>query len=126
MGAGSGARRLDRAQSAHGHHVRCGRRLERYSTQHHRPCRAWTSPMKTPITDMLGLELPLFAFSHCRDVVAEVSKAGGMGVLGAAGFSAELLEEELQLLDRHTQRPPYGVGPLIPHNPSHARGREPD
>jgi NAD(P)H-dependent flavin oxidoreductase YrpB (nitropropane dioxygenase family) len=71
--------------------------------------------MKTPITDMLGLELPLFAFSHCRDVVAEVSKAGGMGVLGAAGFSAERLEEELQWLDGHTEGRPYGVDLLIPN-----------
>ena len=41
---------------------------------------------------MLGIEFPLLAFTHCRDVVAEVSKAGGMGVLGAAGFNAQTLE----------------------------------
>ena len=32
-----------------------------------------------------GIEFPLFAFTHCRDVVVEVSKAGGFGVLGAVG-----------------------------------------
>lgn len=47
--------------------------------------------MNSPICDMLGIEFPLIAFSHCRDVVAEVSKAGGMGVLGAAGMSPEQL-----------------------------------
>ena len=31
---------------------------------------------------LTGAEFPLFAFSHCRDVVAAVSKAGGFGVLG--------------------------------------------
>ena len=41
--------------------------------------------MRTEICDLTGREFPLFAFSHCRDVVAEVSKAGGFGVLGAAG-----------------------------------------
>ena len=39
--------------------------------------------MKTPICEQLGIEFPIFAFSHCRDVVAAVSKAGGLGVLGA-------------------------------------------
>ena len=46
--------------------------------------------MKTPICDMLGIELPLLAFSHCRDVVAAVTNAGGFGVLGAC-FSANAL-----------------------------------
>ena len=32
---------------------------------------------------LTGAEFPLFAFSHCRDVVAAVSRAGGFGVLGA-------------------------------------------
>ena len=36
--------------------------------------------MKTPVTEMLGIEFPILAFSHCRDVVAAVSKAGGLGV----------------------------------------------
>ena len=45
--------------------------------------------MQTPICKRLGCELPIFAFSHCRDVVVEVSKAGGFGVLGAATFSPE-------------------------------------
>jgi NAD(P)H-dependent flavin oxidoreductase YrpB (nitropropane dioxygenase family) len=68
--------------------------------------------MKTPLTRMFNIDIPLFAFSHCRNVVAEVSKAGGMGVLGAAGFSAERLEEELRWLD--AQGHPYGVDLLIP------------
>ena len=41
--------------------------------------------MKTTVTEMFGNEFPIFAFSHCRDVVAAVSKAGGVGVLGAVG-----------------------------------------
>src|ERR1700712_1822558 len=45
------------------------------------------TPMKSPICDMLGIEFPLLAFSHCRDVVAAVSRAGGFGVLGATAHS---------------------------------------
>ena len=40
--------------------------------------------MKSQICKILDIEFPLVAFSHCRDVVAAVSKAGGMGVLGAS------------------------------------------
>ena len=39
--------------------------------------------MHTPICDELNIEFPIFAFTHCRDVVVAVSKAGGFGVLGA-------------------------------------------
>ena len=48
--------------------------------------------MKTPITEMFEIEFPILAFSHCRDVVAAVSKAGGMGVLGAVAHSDQDLE----------------------------------
>ena len=41
--------------------------------------------MKTAITEMFGIDVPIVAFTHCRDVVAAVSKAGGLGVLGAVG-----------------------------------------
>lgn len=51
--------------------------------------------MRTTICDELDIEFPIFAFTHCRDVVAAVSKAGGFGVLGAVGFTPEQLEVEL-------------------------------
>ena len=43
--------------------------------------------MRTELCDLLGIDVPIFAFTHCRDVVVAVSKAGGFGVLGAVGFS---------------------------------------
>jgi len=70
--------------------------------------------MKSPICDLLGIEFPLVAFTHCRDVVCEVSKAGGMGVLGAAGFGPEQLEIELNWIDEHIAGKPYGVDLIVP------------
>jgi NAD(P)H-dependent flavin oxidoreductase YrpB (nitropropane dioxygenase family) len=70
--------------------------------------------MKSRLCEQLGIEFPLFAFSHCRDVIAEVSKAGGFGVLGAAGHTPESLEIELKWLDEHTQGAPYGVDVIVP------------
>ena len=71
--------------------------------------------MKSPICEMLEIEFPLVAFSHCRDVVVAVSKAGGCGVLGAVGMSPEQLEKELKWIDDHIDGKPYGVDVLIPN-----------
>jgi len=65
---------------------------------------------------LVGCEFPLFAFSHCRDVVAAVSRAGGFGVLGASSHTPEQLEVELDWIDRHVDGKPYGVDILIPEN----------
>jgi NAD(P)H-dependent flavin oxidoreductase YrpB (nitropropane dioxygenase family) len=62
----------------------------------------------------LGIEFPIFAFSHCRDVVAAVSRAGGLGVLGAVSYSPEELETELAWIDAHVEGRPYGVDTVIP------------
>ena len=70
--------------------------------------------MKTPICERLGCELPIFAFSHCRDVIVEVTKAGGFGVLGASTVSPEQLEAELRWIDEHVGGRPYGVDVIIP------------
>jgi len=70
--------------------------------------------MRTPICEKLGIEFPIFAFSHCRDVVAAVSKAGGFGVLGAVAFSPEELEVELNWIDANIDGKPYGVDIVIP------------
>ena len=70
--------------------------------------------MRTPLCEKLGCALPIFAFSHCRDVVVEVTKAGGFGVLGAATFSPEQLEVELRWIDQHVDGRPYGVDVIIP------------
>jgi NAD(P)H-dependent flavin oxidoreductase YrpB (nitropropane dioxygenase family) len=72
--------------------------------------------MNTPVCKMFGIDFPLFAFTHCRDVVAAVSRAGGFGVLGATAFSPAQLEEELKWIDDHIDGKPYGIDVLIPEN----------
>ena len=70
--------------------------------------------MHTATCDQLGIEFPIFAFTHCRDVVVAVSKAGGFGVLGAVGFTPDQLEIELNWIDEHIGDHPYGVDIVIP------------
>jgi NAD(P)H-dependent flavin oxidoreductase YrpB (nitropropane dioxygenase family) len=63
---------------------------------------------------MLGIEFPIFAFSHCRDVVAAVTNAGGFGVLGAVAMSADQLSTELTWIDEQVKGKPYGLDLLFP------------
>jgi len=70
--------------------------------------------MRTEITEMLGIEFPILAFSHCRDVVAAVSKAGGMGVLGAVAHSPKALEIDLDWIENEIGDKPYGVDMIVP------------
>jgi len=62
----------------------------------------------------MGLEFPIFAFTHCRDVAAAVSKAGGLGVLGVAGHSLKDLRAELEWIENEVGDKPYGVDLLLP------------
>src|ERR1700712_3761413 len=82
--------------------------------------------MRTRVSDEFGLEFPIFAFSHCRDVVVAVSKAGGMGVLGALYFTPEELEIELQWIDEHIDGRPYGVDVVMPATVIDTAGFDPD
>ncbi len=81
--------------------------------------------MRTSLCDLFGIEYPIFAFTHCRDVVAAVSKAGGLGVLGAVGFSPEQLEIELNWIDDHVKGMPYGVDTVMPQKSVDVQGGNP-
>ena len=70
--------------------------------------------MKTAITEMLGIDVPIIAFTHCRDVVAAVSKAGGMGVLGAVAHSPAQLEIDLAWIEAEIGERPYGIDLIVP------------
>ncbi|MGO9933807.1 MAG: nitronate monooxygenase [Steroidobacteraceae bacterium] len=72
--------------------------------------------MKSALCELLNIEFPLFAFSHCRDVVAAVSRAGGFGVLGATRHTPESIDIELKWIDEHVNGKPYGLDVLIPEN----------
>jgi NAD(P)H-dependent flavin oxidoreductase YrpB (nitropropane dioxygenase family) len=66
------------------------------------------------ICEQLGIDFPLFAFSHCRDVVAAVTNAGGFGVLGATAYTPEQLDRELAWIDDHVGGRPYGADIIVP------------
>src|SRR5882762_7480018 len=70
--------------------------------------------MKTAAAELFSIDFPIFAFSHCRDVVAAVTNAGGFGVLGAASFSPEQLHRELTWIEEQVGNRPFGVDVVMP------------
>jgi NAD(P)H-dependent flavin oxidoreductase YrpB (nitropropane dioxygenase family) len=70
--------------------------------------------MRTRAAELLGVEFPICAFSHCRDVVAAVTNAGGFGILGAVAHSPQRLQNELTWIEEQTGGKPYGVDLLLP------------
>ncbi|MCB0950166.1 MAG: nitronate monooxygenase, partial [Mycobacterium sp.] len=66
------------------------------------------------ISEKFGIDFPLFAFSHCRDVVAAVTNAGGFGVLGATAYTPDQLDRELAWIDDAVGAKPYGVDLIVP------------
>ena len=70
--------------------------------------------MRPAICEQYGIDFPLFAFSHCRDVVAAVTNAGGLGVLGATAYTPELLDQELSWIDDHVGGKSYGLDLIVP------------
>lgn len=70
--------------------------------------------MRTPASELVGIDIPIFGFSHCRDVVAAVTNAGGCGVLGAVAHSPEQLDIDLSWIEKEVRGKPFGVDLLVP------------
>jgi NAD(P)H-dependent flavin oxidoreductase YrpB (nitropropane dioxygenase family) len=70
--------------------------------------------MQTALTRLFGIDFPIFAFTHCRDVAAAVTNAGGLGVLGAVAHTPEQLDVDLRWIREQTGGRPFGVDLLLP------------
>ena len=72
--------------------------------------------MDTAASRLLNIEFPIFAFTHCRDVAAAVTNAGGIGVLGAVAHTPEQLDVDLRWIEEQVNGKPFGVDLLIPQS----------
>jgi len=63
---------------------------------------------------MLGIEYPVMAFNHCRDVVAAVTNAGGGGVLGALALTPEEITMQASWIKEKTDSKPFGIDLVFP------------
>ncbi len=75
------------------------------------------SPLRTPICDFFGIEYPIFLAGmggvSTAPLVAAVSNAGGLGVMGAATMSPEELREQIEQTRSLTDKP-FAVDLLAP------------
>jgi NAD(P)H-dependent flavin oxidoreductase YrpB (nitropropane dioxygenase family) len=70
--------------------------------------------MRTPLTDLLGVEHPIVGFNRSPGVVAEVTNAGGFGVLAASVYTPQELDAQLTWIEQQVGDRPYGVDLLVP------------
>jgi NAD(P)H-dependent flavin oxidoreductase YrpB (nitropropane dioxygenase family) len=70
--------------------------------------------MRTAFTDLVGVQHPIVGFNRSPGVVAEVTKAGGFGVLAASAYTPEELDAQLAWIEEHVDGKPYGVDLLVP------------
>ena len=70
--------------------------------------------MENRICELFGIEFPIVAFTHCRDVAAAVSKAGGLGVLGAEASTPEQFDVDLRWIHEQVGDRPFGVDVIVP------------
>ena len=80
--------------------------------------------LRTSLCDMLDIEYPILSAGMGPSLIGEktgapvelvvaVSEAGGLGVLGGAGYTVEELREAIREIRKLTDRP-FGVDVLLP------------
>src|SRR2546426_8016548 len=71
--------------------------------------------MQTSLCATLGIEHPIVGFTPSEHVAAAISRAGGLGVLGAVRYNdAAELDAALDFMDANTGGRPYGVDVVMP------------
>lgn len=70
--------------------------------------------MHTPICDVFNIEYPIFGFSPSPDVVAAITNAGGMGVLGLASMTPGGVHEAMTFVENAVHGKPFGVDVITP------------
>jgi len=71
-------------------------------------------PLHTKFCDMMGIEFPILAFTHCKDVVAAVVNAGGFACLGEAMHTPERIEADIKWIREKVGDKPFGVDLVLP------------
>ncbi|MGD9891812.1 MAG: NAD(P)H-dependent flavin oxidoreductase [Dehalococcoidia bacterium] len=81
-------------------------------------------PLHTKLCDMFGLEFPIVAFTHCKDVAVAVTNAGGLGILGEGGRSPDEIAADVKWIRDRVGSRPFGVDLLIPASVPQSGGRQ--
>ena len=72
------------------------------------------NPLHTKLCDMLEIEFPVMAFTHCKDVVVAVVNAGGFACLGEAMHPPERISQDINWIRERVGGKPFGVDLVLP------------
>jgi NAD(P)H-dependent flavin oxidoreductase YrpB (nitropropane dioxygenase family) len=70
-------------------------------------------PMHTRICEEYGCEVPIVAFAHTKDVIAAVTNAGGIGVLGVNALTPEEIRSDIRWIRERVGNKPFGIDFLL-------------
>jgi NAD(P)H-dependent flavin oxidoreductase YrpB (nitropropane dioxygenase family) len=73
-----------------------------------------SGPLHTPLCDKLGIEYPVVAFTHCKDVAVAVINAGGFAVLGEAMHSPDHIAADIKWIRDRIGGKPFGIDLVLP------------
>jgi NAD(P)H-dependent flavin oxidoreductase YrpB (nitropropane dioxygenase family) len=71
-------------------------------------------PLNTRLCEEYGCEVPIVAFAHTKDVIAAVTNAGGIGILGGTGMTPDELKSDIEWIRDKVGDRPFGVDLLVP------------
>ena len=71
-------------------------------------------PLRTKFCDMLGIEFPIIAFTHCKDVAVAVINAGGFAVLGEAMHTPDEISADIKWIRDRVDGKPFGIDLVLP------------
>ena len=72
------------------------------------------NPLPTQLCDQLGIEYPIVAFTHCKDVAAAVTNAGAFAVLGQTQSSPDEIDSNIRWMREKIGDKPFGVDLVFP------------
>ena len=72
------------------------------------------SPLHTPLCDKLGIEYPVVAFTHCKDVAVAVINSGGFAVLGEALHTPDEIAADIKWIRERIGGKPFGIDLVLP------------
>jgi NAD(P)H-dependent flavin oxidoreductase YrpB (nitropropane dioxygenase family) len=80
--------------------------------------------LTTPVTEMLGVQYPVFGFVHSVDVVVAICMAGGVGIYGGTRDTPEEIRERLKEIRRRVGDRPFGIDLVLPKGMPERNNRE--
>ncbi|MBI4985233.1 MAG: nitronate monooxygenase [Rhodocyclales bacterium] len=73
-----------------------------------------SGPLHTQLCDKLGIEYPVVAFTHCKDVAVAVINAGGFAVLGEAMHTPDQIAADIKWIRDRIGGKPFGIDLVLP------------